>query len=84
MAQRQWEPGHEHEREHGHGHGQGEACCGAAHEAHGGLGQSLAELSFERSLCGAAAARDLARLQTMLHRGADANQRDAAGYTALV
>ncbi|KAI9205253.1 ankyrin repeat-containing domain protein [Polychytrium aggregatum] len=46
--------------------------------------QSLDELEFERSLPGLAQSGDSSRVQKLLAKGADPNQPDSSGYTALV
>lgn len=46
--------------------------------------QTLDELSFERSLHGSANAGDLARVEKLLSKNTFVDERDYAGYTALV
>ena len=51
--------------------------------------QSLNELDFERSICGAAASNDFSKVKQMLEKAGStakqlANYVDKSGYTALV
>lgn len=62
-------------------HGAGTSCgCGVSP-----LGQDLAEVAFERSLCGAVAAGDAQRARALLTEDPSrAKQTSADGYTPLV
>jgi len=79
---------------HGHGHASpglasdnsgdvgGDMCC--RHGPPGPMEQSLDELDFERSICGAASRGDLEKVRHMLEADDAATHRDGFGYTALV